>query len=170
MNVRRAVPLDADKIAEVHVKSWQSAYQGLLPDAYLANLSVERRTRMWRQILADEGVVVFVTTDPDSGIVGFSCLQASRDSDAPEGVGEITAIYLLPTHWGRGLGRALMSSTLRGARERNYRRVTLWVLDSNVRARRFYENAGFVKDGAEKTETLPGSILLQEVRYGMDLT
>ena len=40
----------------------------------------------------------------------------------------------------------------------------LWVLDTNIRARRFYEVAGWKPDGGLKTETL-GDLLLSEVRY-----
>ena len=35
VELRRAVPGDENEVAEVHVRSWQVAYRGLLPDAYL---------------------------------------------------------------------------------------------------------------------------------------
>src|SRR5690625_4211513 len=104
MVVRRANPSDARVIAEVHVASWHVAYRGLLPDEYLAGLSVERRVRMWTQILTDPDVDVFVSLDADTRVVGFASLQASRDSDATENTGEITAIYVLPDEWGCGFG------------------------------------------------------------------
>lgn len=169
MAVRRADGSDAESIAEVHVRSWQGAYRGLLPDDYLQSLSVERRTRMWTHILADPRVDVFVALNAQGQIVGFATLQVSRDSDAVKATGEVTAIYVLPSEWGRGIGRALMEAALKRARERGFRCVTLWVLAANNRARRFYEKAGFVRDGAEKTDTLSHSIVLQEVRYRIDL-
>jgi hypothetical protein len=42
--------------------------------------------------------------------------------------------------------------------------VALWVLRDNVRARRFYERAGFIADGTEKAADLVGH-QLREVRY-----
>lgn len=42
--------------------------------------------------------------------------------------------------------------------------VTLWVLDSNERARRFYELAGFAPDGATKEEVMARTPV-KEVRY-----
>jgi hypothetical protein len=42
--------------------------------------------------------------------------------------------------------------------------MTLWVLDGNARARRFYERAGLVADGAAKHATFGGATL-REVRY-----
>lgn len=35
VKVRAALPADAFAVAEVHVRSWQLGYRGLLPDAYL---------------------------------------------------------------------------------------------------------------------------------------
>jgi ribosomal protein S18 acetylase RimI-like enzyme len=52
-------------------------------------------------------------------------------------------------------------STLRDAR---FREATLWVLETNTRARRFYEAAGWVVDGAERAEELRG-FPVREVRY-----
>jgi hypothetical protein len=39
---------DCRAIAEVHVESWQHAYKDILPDTYLASLSVTEREEMWR--------------------------------------------------------------------------------------------------------------------------
>lgn len=170
MHVRPAILEDAQAIAEVHVKSWQGAYRGLLPHEYLAGLSVERRTQMWTRILSDSTLDVFVALDNDAKVVGFASLQASRDDDASDGTGEVTAIYVLPDYWGQGYGRALMDAALARAREMGFRAVTLWVLSSNARAKSFYEKAGFTTDGTEKTDTVGGSIELHEVRYRIELT
>lgn len=62
-----------------------------------------------------------------------------------------------------------METCLDRARQRGFARVTLWVLDSNQRARRFYEKAGFTTDGASKTETVAPGVVLEEVRYCRDL-
>jgi RimJ/RimL family protein N-acetyltransferase len=40
----------------------------------------------------------------------------------------------------------------------------LWVLPGNHRARRFYEVAGWVADGAQRTDEVVG-VLVSEVRY-----
>lgn len=53
VELRVATVEDANAVATVHVRSWQSAYRGLIPDAYLDALSVERRTAVWRRILTE---------------------------------------------------------------------------------------------------------------------
>lgn len=169
MEIRRAQDGEAQVIAKVHVASWQGAYRGLIPDEILDGLSVERRAQWWSQAIKDPEIDVFVSLDEAGRIVGFASIQASRDADAPEATGELTTIYLLPEWWGRGRGRALLETCLDRARQRGFARVTLWVLDSNQRARRFYEKAGFTTDGASKTETVAPGVVLEEVRYCRDL-
>ena len=39
--VRWATPDDADALGEVHVTTWQSAYRGIFPDAFLDELDLE---------------------------------------------------------------------------------------------------------------------------------
>jgi len=69
---------------------------------------------------------------------------------------------------GQGIGRRLFAKAIHDLAQRGYREVTLWVLDTNQRARSFYESAGWVPDGATKTEELPGAVL-REVRYRAEL-
>jgi GNAT superfamily N-acetyltransferase len=82
-------------------------------------------------------------------------------------VGELYALYLIPAWWSAGVGRTLMTSVLDALRGDRYRRVVLWVLADNARARRFYERAGFTLDGATNVLTGLGGVL--EVRYTRDV-
>ena len=43
ISIRRARPSDALSIGSVHVAAWRSAYPGILPDDFLARLSVPRQ-------------------------------------------------------------------------------------------------------------------------------
>lgn len=52
------------------------------------------------------------------------------------------ALYLDPSHVGRGLGRALMTRALDDLRARGFAEVRLWALEGNLRAERFYACAG----------------------------
>jgi ribosomal protein S18 acetylase RimI-like enzyme len=51
-----------------------------------------------------------------------------------------------------GVGRALLSDALTRLRRRSYEGVTLWVFESNVPARNFYDTFGFEPDGASKRD------------------
>ena len=81
-------------------------------------------------------------------------------------VGELYALYVTPAWWSAGAGRALMGSVLAALEAERYRRVVLWVLADNARARRFYGRAGFAPDGGTNILTGLGGVL--EVRYSRD--
>jgi hypothetical protein len=96
VEVRKATAQDASGIAFVHVRSWQVAYRGHMPDEFLDGLDVEKRTNMWRELTQDPGKIIFVAEDWESNIVGFSALGPSRDADANPNTAEVAAIYVHP--------------------------------------------------------------------------
>jgi GNAT superfamily N-acetyltransferase len=146
--IRPAGPADARPVAEVHVASWRHAYRGLLPDDALDRLSVDDREARWLGAFADPdptgGALV---AEVEGRIVGFASFGPSRDDDAPAGTGEVPAIYVEPAALGTGVGRELLGAATRALREAGFGRATLWVLEANEPARRFYEKAGWRWDG-----------------------
>lgn len=163
MNLRLATVEDSFLIAEVHVASWRSAYRRDLPQAYLDQLSVVKRESNWRAQLeaASSSIVV---AEVDRAIVGFIVTSASRDEDATPSTGEIPALYLREEAWGSGVGRALMQEAELRLQLEGYTVATLWVLDSNARARKFYERSGWSVDGSSKMAEI-GGVAVREVRY-----
>jgi ribosomal protein S18 acetylase RimI-like enzyme len=97
-------------------------------------------------------------------MVGFVTFGPSEDEPVDPQVGQIYAIYVDPAHWDRGYGRELFAAAVRGLGDAGFGAATLWVLETNRRARRFYEAAGWATDGASKTEQR-GDFQLHEVRY-----
>ncbi len=166
MEVREALPADAEAIARVHVRGWQFAYRGLVPDHYLDSLSVDdERTKRNRQLLSQLGPSrkMWVAVEL-SQVVGFAGAGPTRDEDTSGPTGELYAIYVDPDHWGRGAGSALMGSVHDFLDSEGYREATLWVLEDNERTRRFYERHGWEFDGTTKADERPG-FTLHEVRY-----
>jgi GNAT superfamily N-acetyltransferase len=163
--VRDARTTDARGIAHVHVASWRAAYAGQLPDRFLRKLSVEERARSWRSRIAakrsDETVLVAVRGET---IVGFASGGPTRDrEDDRRRVAEVYAVYLTPDEWGRGLGRLLLSRTTSALATVGFQDASLWVLETNRRARGFYEHEGWRHDGATKQERFGERVT--EVRY-----
>ncbi len=164
--IRLATIDDARSIAELHIRSWQWAYKGLIPDSYLESLptTLEQRVERNQTRLASRGRDERMWVAEEQGrVVGYVDTGPSRDADAASDTAEVYAIYLEPEASGKGIGRALLAHAVQDLRQRGYRQATLWVLESNARARRFYEAAGWLPDGAAKTEEMPGA-LLHEVR------
>lgn len=164
MIIRPATIDDARGIAEVHVRSWQVAYRGLLPDSFLASLSVEKREAMWAKLLA-AGTPSLVVAEVARQIVGFSVFGRCRD----EGVGptdyELEAMYVSPAHWSTGVGRKLWQSSKETLLKAGATSISLWVLAENERAIQFYRAAGFyAEDGMARVSDLAG-VQVHEVRY-----
>ncbi|MGK5553122.1 N-acetyltransferase family protein [Actinomadura kijaniata] len=162
VEVRRAVPDDADAVARVHVAAWREAYRGVFPDAYLDGLDPRERAATWRGQISDPVRTVLVAVG-GARVVGFASFGPPRDADLGGDCAELYAIYLEPGRWGGGAGRALMREVLAGLAP-GTRRLVLWVLEGNARAIRFYERHGFVPDGARAVVERGGHPAVQ-VRY-----
>lgn len=153
LRIREAVPADARSIAEIHVRSWQAAYRGQLTDDYLDGLSVEDRLQQHRRSLEEPPAEWRTWVAQEGGdVAGFAVTGPSQDADATERTGEVYAIYLAPERIGTGAGRELFDHTVGDLRERGFDAATLWVLETNERARHFYEDAGWAPDGTVSTE------------------
>lgn len=166
-HIRPATPEDAEPIADAHVRSWQSAYRGLLPQQVIDRNDLTSRTADWRRILAAPGDVIVAET-ADHKLLGFAAAGPSRDADSDPATGEVQAIYLAPEAWGQGTGRQLMAAAVARLASNGFTRAILWVLDTNARARRFYEAAGWTPDGAVKNDDRHG-VPISEVRYARSL-
>lgn len=165
VHLRRAHESDARAIAEVHVRTWQQAYSGLVPAALLESLNVEARERFWRReidvLAADRRPWL---ADAEGQVAGFASAGPSHDDDADPSTGEVYAIYVMPECWDRGVGRNLLAHAERDLRTHGYADATLWVFEANGRTRRFYESAGWQPDGTAKSEDF-GGVGLREIRY-----
>jgi len=162
VTLRRASSADATAVARIHVESWNVAYRGIMPDDVIARTDLAYRTRFWAERIADREWPVFVIEEQGE-CVAFCQMIPSRDpDDDPKRVGHITSIHVLPQLRGKGHGRALMDHVLREFATRGFSALTLWVLEENRPARRFYERYGFRQDTA--TRRYPKTTV-PEVRY-----
>ena len=139
--IRAATHADAQTIARIHVQAWVESYRGLVPDALIDALCVDRNARMWATMLACREPVVVQVAEAETGIVGFGSAGAAL-SAALGTTAEVTAIYLLDRAKRRGIGRALFAALVRALAARGHRSAGLWVLANNQGSRRFYEALG----------------------------
>ncbi len=167
--IREAEIADAKGIAKIHVETWQYAYKGQLPDAFLDSLSVEKRQEVWKENLANPHPKTKIYVGEIEGkIVGFCSLGASRDDNATETMGELYAIYIDSNNMSKGVGSTLMQKGLEYLKEAGFNKATLWVLTSNQKTRQFYEHKGWSADGQTKTDHRT-DFDLYETRYAIDL-
>ena len=169
--IRPATVDDAERLAEIHIQSWQAAYAGLLEADYLDGLSGqhEERAGQWRDWLAIDSRqrLVLVATDGDT-VVGFAHAGPAGDKDLDaRHTAELYAMYLDPGHYRRGFGSELMTAVFEELRNRAAAGARLWVMTDNAPARAFYERHGWEPDGKESDLCL--GITIPSMRYSVEL-
>ena len=141
LHFRIAAFTDWQLIAQLHVESWQSAYQGLLPDEYLQDRLEADRAAHWQvrlgQLLAAGGCAAIV--ERNHQISGFVCVE-SPDQD---GSVLVDNLHVKPQLKGRGVGTALLEFAACWAKERDAIGMHLFVLEQNTSARAFYAALGW---------------------------
>jgi GNAT superfamily N-acetyltransferase len=136
-NILPAGPGDAAALARVHVRSWRETYQGLLPDAFLAQMNPGVYARRWRrQLMAADSSDVVLCAEGAGGLVGY-CGACER-----AGAAEVSTLYVLRPAQRRGVGKRLLSAAAKVMAARGAPSLHLWVLNGNNKARAFYEHLG----------------------------
>ena len=157
MEIRPMRAGDAAEVSRLYVKSWREGYKGLLPQEYLDSLPEDK----WeRSFVGSAGSIVMT----DGGIiVGHTNARPAAD-EKMSGFGEVHTLYVLPEYWGQGCGTALLRHSVEWLSGLGFVGIYLWVLDSNTRARRFYEKNCF----AETEDVLlceVGGVIVKDIRY-----
>jgi GNAT superfamily N-acetyltransferase len=164
MLIRLSQHADADRLGEVTLASWRAAYPGMLPERYLDELSLQDQRKAWYRNLANVSFTSFLQ-ETDGHVRGYINLWPGRGGQASM---EITALYVCPECWHKGIGLALMERALSVGRNRGLRTVYLWVLRDNRRARSFYERCGLSRTGSSREDRSFGGRIVNEVQYRMD--
>ena len=192
MVIRAASTADAPQIAAVMRDSWFAAYEGIIAYQIIDRVTapdggVRVRqsfgTRPWQRMIAAvarhprpaaaaagpaqaagaPGIVGYASFGPEQDVLGMSWPYPRTAAGAEGRVAELYALYVRPAWWSTGTGRALMDHVLARVSVAGYGCITLWVLEGNARARRFYERAGFAPDGTR--HGLPDLGGVTEIRY-----
>lgn len=162
LKIRDATPEDAMEVARLHVRSWQVAYRGLIPDSHLDGLRVEDRASRYTFGDTQPDAPRTLVAEDNGAIHGLATTGPNRDGDAAD-VGELQAIYVDPPAWGHGVGRAMMQAARARLHQQGYDSAVLWVLAGNQQAQRFYRADGWHLDGQHRTEQR-GGWTVEEVR------
>lgn len=154
--IRPASAEDAAAIAKLHGRSFLATYPDLLVTREATLRGIEARAALWTNRLQDPrvGSEVFVAHD-FRGLCGFAYTGPTADGDdSPARTGQVYSIHVDPDSQGAGIGSELLGAALALQLASGMEDVTLWVVDSNVRACKFYEARGFRLDGARRKEVL----------------
>ena len=156
--LRRASPDEVRELAALHLRAALAGYAHIFPPE-APPPTIGELTEQWRRMF-DGGGAVFVAVD--------------GDGDGDQIIGEVVAIdghlarlYVDPGEWGGGIGAALHDAAIDELRGNGCASASLWVLEANDRARRFYERRGWRPDGRRKATYAPAGI--DDVGYSLKL-
>ncbi|MFP4074005.1 MAG: N-acetyltransferase family protein [Actinomycetota bacterium] len=169
VRVRTATPEDVPAIAESNVRGWQAAFRGLFPDEFLDALNPKDRESAFAERVAG-GPSRHAAVAVDDEVVGFVGLEPPEDDVLdPARVHEIWGLYVQPERIGTGVGRILMDHAIEYLQAGSWDYAILWTLRDVDRTCRFYEAAGWYRDGEEKVWEVPKGNPVTLVRFRFDL-
>lgn len=162
IQIRKAARGDELAIAKVHIQSWQEAYKGLLPQAYLDRLPSELNERVenWTKRLVNNERWAFVA-ESDKGIIGFILFGPAREPNKAEYI-ELGAFYILADYKGLGIGFRLLQAGFECMQGLGYQRAYCWVLETNPTIQ-FYEKTGAVFSGQVRDDEVAGEIFVDRI-------
>jgi GNAT superfamily N-acetyltransferase len=172
MKHRLAVVADAAAIADLHLASWRSAYKGFVRPGTLEALEPHGHASVWARRIEVPEVRVELLEDRQ-GLLAFCAHGPSGDPDAPAGPmarwWEIKNLHVRPELRRTGAGGKLFDRAVAHARKVHAGAVTLWVVEQNDPARRFYLSKGMVSDGVATTHVVGTDDTIPVVRYRLPL-
>lgn len=149
VGVRGARRTDAPAMARVFADSWRAGYRGVVDDDIIDALD-ESELAEWLGSLIESGSLrTVVAVDGDGRVVGF--VRFGHDPDDPRH-GHVYGLYVHPDAAGTGVGSRLLGYAVDELEAGGPRPITLWVFESNERARALYERHGFSPDGSRRVE------------------
>lgn len=158
----RAKEENAEEMGRLHAQSWQKAYRGIIPKEIIAAFTPAKRAQAFRHAIATRPEEYYIF-QVDGHCAGLALLHKSHEDNAAPTEGEIYAIYFYPDFWGTEATDKAFRFCIGRLRELGFKQIHIWVLEENLRARRFYEKYGFAFDGS--TQKIEIGKPLLEVRY-----
>ena len=142
MIVRKAQIKDSKRVAEIHVKTWQTAYKYIVDRNHLNNLSIKKSTKINRKNINDKSIVSLVVENNNNEVVGFLFGGLNRYKElVDEYKGEIYGIYILREYSKKGMGKKLVKRFFEILLEKNITSAHVMFLAGNE-AENFYYKLG----------------------------
>ncbi len=143
MVIRPARPNDVSKLSAFFVEAWKEAGPGALgfagaTDGAITEIASEE---FLKRRLATPTIQMMVAEE-GRRIIGFSSVRKAEERQA-----ELSAIVVLRSSEGRGVGSRLLRKALDAARKRGFRSMIAKTEVTDEKSIRFYASAGFTESG-----------------------
>jgi ribosomal protein S18 acetylase RimI-like enzyme len=165
--VRKALPSDVEKIANIHVNSWAYAYSGLISQRFIESYTLEKRRKLWLNTI-ERNLAEVLVADCDGRLTGFLCFGQPKYLKGTD-VYELSSIYIDPDNIATGIGQELYDECEDMLRILKAKKISLWALDSNERALNFYIKQGFAPTG-ETNKERANDVVLNDIELVKELS
>lgn len=152
--LRDAQPGDETLLAELQERASVVAFAHVFPPERYP-FPREAVFERWKQALEDPAASVVVAEQAEEP-VGFAAVRFEW----------LDGLYVAPEWWGKGVAAELHDRALEIVGDLGSTRCQLWVLEENVRARRFYERRSWRENGETRVVPFPPNPL--DVGYTLD--
>ena len=141
--IRNATIDDIERIADIKIEGWQTAYRGIIDDNFLNNM--DRKTEIEKRKKNIENGVNIIVAELNNKIVGF-CLYRNYNNYPgkfqKEADCEISSLYVTSKLKRNGIGRKLMQYVIDLLKKEGKKQMILGCLKENYPSRAFYEKMG----------------------------
>jgi len=147
--IRNAEPSDLDAIVEVFLACWLVSYLDLLPSDVRNDMSPENARAIWESSLNPQLNREMLIAETEDGIVGIALI--GQDEVNP-GFGHVFSLYVHPNQSRGGIGKALLTESIKRLHSSGFEEITLWVFKDNAIAEGLYKKFGFQVTGGQYTD------------------
>jgi dihydrofolate reductase/ribosomal protein S18 acetylase RimI-like enzyme len=157
MEISPADPLQAKALRDLYLATWEATYRSHASESWYAEGLAAHAVRDWGEVVCSQvsrggGVL---TACCDGRIVGLCQYGPTEDDDEdPRRIGHIRRLCVHPARQRAGVGRSLLTAAVECLRRGGAHAATLWVLETDERARAFYAALGWRPDGTRKDPDL----------------
>lgn len=155
IDIRAGGPADVEALVTIQREASVAGFANVFPPERYPYPTDEVR-ELWRETVVDPNVDVYVA---ESDAVAIGTVTVDTEF--------LRQLYVLPAHWGTGIGSALLQRGLERMRERGATQAKLWTLEGNERGRRFYEHRGWTLTDVTRVVPYPPNPI--DVQYVIDL-
>lgn len=159
IEIRKVQTGDENILAHIQTESWKIAFQQILSEEVLEKcINIDKAKEMYANLLMNgigNGLILSVDNKPHC----IAYWDKTRDEDLYD-YAELICIHSLQENWGKGYGSMMLEYVIEEVKEAGFDKIMLWVFEKNARARKFYENHGFI--AADKVKTFYDAV---EIMY-----
>lgn len=138
---RTATVTDTAAIAQLHARSWQQHYRGMMSDRYLDEDIEAERLSVWKKRMSQPDPSQYIVLAEDKGqLCGFACVYLNHD---PVWGALLDNLHVSPYRQRQGIARELVRRTAAWVQEKTPdSKYHLTVLAGNSNAIKAYERLG----------------------------